>query len=115
MLSLRHSIGNASPLESLVRNSKNVPHFRCYASPPPTESCSHGQVLLNPQGLCQQGPEIVGRSITKACKGTCLQSIKTILLAGWTLACSEPFPFLHVWQASLPITHCSHHPVPTAR
>src|SRR5712692_5854204 len=76
--------------------------------------CSHGQVLLKPQGLFQQGPEIVGRSITKACKGTCLKSIKTILLAGWTLACSEPFPFLHVWQASSPITHFSHHPVPTA-
>src|SRR6266487_6832276 len=40
MLSLRHSIGNASPLASLARNSKNVPHFRCYASPPPTESCA---------------------------------------------------------------------------
>src|SRR6516162_7749452 len=38
MLSLRHSIGNASPLESLARNSKSVPHFRCYASPPRTET-----------------------------------------------------------------------------
>ena len=38
MLSLRHSIGNVSPLESLARNSKSVPHFRCYASPPRTET-----------------------------------------------------------------------------
>src|SRR5262245_8342221 len=37
MLSLRHSIGNVAPLESLARNSKSVPHFRCYASPPRTE------------------------------------------------------------------------------
>src|SRR6266853_4097865 len=40
MLSLRHSIGNVSPLESLARGSKSVPHFRCYASPPPTEICA---------------------------------------------------------------------------
>src|SRR5688572_15272899 len=38
MLSLRHSIGNVSPLESLARNSQSVPHFRCYASPPRTET-----------------------------------------------------------------------------
>src|SRR5262245_33475977 len=37
MLSLRHSIGNVAPLESLARNSTSVPHFRCYASPPRTE------------------------------------------------------------------------------
>src|SRR4029434_7084439 len=40
MLSLRHSIGNTSPVESLARNSTSVPHFRCYASPPPTETCA---------------------------------------------------------------------------
>src|SRR5262249_16249267 len=40
MLSLRHSIGNAAPLESLARNSKSVPHLRCYATPPPTKSCA---------------------------------------------------------------------------
>src|SRR5262245_57512717 len=46
MLSLRHSIGNGAPLESLARNSKSVPHFRCYASPPRTEIyalCREGQ------------------------------------------------------------------------
>ena len=37
---VRHSIGNRSPLESLARDSKSVPHFRCYASPPPTEICA---------------------------------------------------------------------------
>src|SRR5215510_15870216 len=42
MLSLRHSIGNASPLESLAKNPKSVPHFRCYASPPHTETYAHG-------------------------------------------------------------------------
>ena len=59
MLSLRHSIGNASPLASLVRNAKSVPHFRCYARPPLTETCArlrrhsiahsdlqHGNVLV---------------------------------------------------------------------
>src|SRR6185295_10528736 len=40
MLSFRHSIGNASPLESLARTSKSVPHLHCYATPPPTESCA---------------------------------------------------------------------------
>jgi hypothetical protein len=38
MLSLRHSIGNVSPLETLARGSKSVPHFRCYASPPQLKS-----------------------------------------------------------------------------
>src|SRR5262245_42235121 len=38
MLSLRHSIGNASPLESLAGNSKSVLHLWCYATPPPTEN-----------------------------------------------------------------------------
>jgi hypothetical protein len=28
-------------LEPLAGNSKSVPHFRCYASPPPTEMCAH--------------------------------------------------------------------------
>src|SRR5438128_7260888 len=46
MLSLRHSIGNVSPLESLARNSKSVSHFRCYASPPRTETCAHPDVVI---------------------------------------------------------------------
>src|SRR5688572_3867960 len=46
MLSLRHSIGNVSPLESLARNSQSVPHFRCYASPPRTETYAR-DVLRN--------------------------------------------------------------------
>src|SRR5262249_31859 len=37
MLSCMHSIGHRSPLESLAKESKSVPHFRCYASPPRTE------------------------------------------------------------------------------
>src|ERR1051326_4314038 len=45
MLLLRHSIGNASPLEFLARNSKNVPHLRCYASPPPTETCARITII----------------------------------------------------------------------
>src|SRR6266702_2114265 len=40
MLSCRHSIGHRPPLETLVRGSKSVPHFRCYASPPPTKTCA---------------------------------------------------------------------------
>src|SRR5713101_4366399 len=43
MLSLRHSIGKRPPLEPLARNSKSVPDFRCYASPPPTEICARCQ------------------------------------------------------------------------
>src|SRR5713226_5059163 len=43
MLSLRHSIGKRPPLEPLARNSKSVPDFRCYASPPPTEICAPRQ------------------------------------------------------------------------
>src|SRR5260370_34432793 len=34
MLSLRHSIGKASPLESLARNAKSIPYFCCYAALP---------------------------------------------------------------------------------
>ena len=44
MLLLRHSIGNASPLESLARTSKSVPHLCCYATPPPTENCARLQL-----------------------------------------------------------------------
>src|SRR6266700_4214082 len=40
MLSCRHSSGHRPPLETLVRGSKSVPHFRCYASPPPTKTCA---------------------------------------------------------------------------
>jgi hypothetical protein len=40
MLSMRHSIGNRPPFETFARGSKSVPHFRCYASPPPTEICA---------------------------------------------------------------------------
>jgi hypothetical protein len=46
MLSLRHSIGNTSPVESLARNSTSVPHFRCYARPLPTETCARCQSKL---------------------------------------------------------------------
>src|SRR5687768_12284661 len=46
MLSLRHSIGNVSPLESLARNSQSVPHFRCYASPPRTETYALTEVIM---------------------------------------------------------------------
>src|SRR5690349_1462678 len=46
MLSLRHSIGKVAPLESLARNSKSVPHFRCYASPPRTEIYARLILLL---------------------------------------------------------------------
>src|SRR6266545_3531086 len=77
MLSLRHSIGNASPLASLARHSKNVPHFHCYASPPPTETCAHCPVgslhhscthpsgsgaLCSAQGAhgCRVGPAATG-------------------------------------------------------
>ena len=45
MLSLRHSIGNTSPVESLARNSTSISHFRCYASPPPTETCARDRLL----------------------------------------------------------------------
>src|SRR5262249_13505974 len=38
MLSCRHSIGHRSPLEPLARESKSVPHFRCYASLPEQKS-----------------------------------------------------------------------------
>ena len=41
MLSCRHSIGYRPPLEPLARESKSVPQFRCYASPPRTEMCAH--------------------------------------------------------------------------
>src|SRR2546422_2534757 len=44
MLSCRHSIGHRPPLETLVRGSKSVPHFRCYASPPPTKTCAPTQL-----------------------------------------------------------------------
>jgi hypothetical protein len=37
MVSCRHSIGQRSPLEPLVKDAKSVPFFRCYASPPRTE------------------------------------------------------------------------------
>src|SRR5262249_21075986 len=37
MVSCRHSIGHRSPLEPLAKESKSVPFFRCYASPPRTE------------------------------------------------------------------------------
>src|SRR5713101_8403817 len=59
MLSLRHSIGKRPPLEPLARNSKSVPDFRCYASPPPTEICALAaiefggcclRVFINSQG-----------------------------------------------------------------
>src|SRR6266487_3521955 len=61
MLSLRHSIGNASPLASLARNSKNVPHFRCYASPPPTESCArHGLIVGCPLQQDREWPWPIG-------------------------------------------------------
>jgi hypothetical protein len=40
MLSMRHSIGHRPPLDTFARGSKRVPHFRCYASPPPTEICA---------------------------------------------------------------------------
>jgi hypothetical protein len=40
MLLVRHSIGNGPRLETLVRGSKSVPHFRYYASPPPTRMCA---------------------------------------------------------------------------
>jgi hypothetical protein len=53
MLSLRHSIGTTAPLESLARNSKSVPHLRCYATPPLTESCAQ-PVLSHPQGTAQE-------------------------------------------------------------
>src|SRR2546426_8512813 len=45
MLSCRHSIGHRPPLETLVRGSKSVPHFRCYASPPPTKTCAQNNVV----------------------------------------------------------------------
>src|SRR5438552_5227697 len=48
MLSCRHSIGYRPPLEPLARESKSVPHFRCYASPPRTERCApHQPVVLS--------------------------------------------------------------------
>jgi hypothetical protein len=40
MLSWRHSLGKRSPLESLAEDAKSIPRFRCYASPPPTETCT---------------------------------------------------------------------------
>jgi len=63
MLSLRHSIGNASPLESLARNSTSVPHLCCYATSPPTESCA-------PSDLAGQGAGgIAARSHAKVVLG----------------------------------------------
>src|SRR4029434_331999 len=37
MVSCKSSIGHRSPLEPLAKESKSVPFFRCYASPPRTE------------------------------------------------------------------------------
>src|SRR3989441_3299455 len=48
MLSCRHSIGHRPPLETFARGSKSVPHFRCYASPPPTEICARFEVKYPP-------------------------------------------------------------------
>src|SRR5215510_2199097 len=45
MLSLRHSSGKASPVETLARHAKNVPHWRCYASPPPTDTCARRHLM----------------------------------------------------------------------
>src|SRR2546422_6562592 len=49
MLSCRHSIGHRPPLETLVRGSKSVPHFRCYASPPPTKTCAPYSLIGSPR------------------------------------------------------------------
>src|SRR5262249_47647242 len=47
MLSRRHSIGTRPPLEPLAGDSKSLPCFCCYASPPPTDPYARKLSLRN--------------------------------------------------------------------
>src|SRR2546422_4312447 len=66
MLSCRHSIGHRPPLETLVRGSKSVPHFRCYASPPPTKTCARHD--LGPASQ-KQTPALIPREFVDGVQG----------------------------------------------